>query len=124
MPSQGRRGDIEALVGTPATDLVYQQMYWLRVGAVALLLDFIGLLVVGAAHAQHNSPWALIGALFLLVVVCGVRGAALGNRAGRAGSEFVSRQVGYTVRFSSGGMRPWLWRKNIAKATKGQLPAR
>lgn len=110
-----KREDIAALVGDEAANLAYRGVHWYRVGALAIFPVGFGFILVAVLLRQ---PYFLFGIGPSLVWwgVCFVPGARLDGRAGKAASAYLSQREGVPIAVKSGGIRLWVWQKEIERA--------
>lgn len=110
-----KRDQIAALVGEEAADLAYRAVHWYRIGALLAFPVGSGCILVAILLRQ---PYLLLAITPCLVWVgaCLVPGARLDGRAGQAASAYLSQQEGVPIVVKSGGIRLWVWQREIARA--------
>ena len=110
-----KRDQIAALVGEEAADLAYRSVHWYRIGALAVFP--VGLACIILAILLRQS-YVLLGILICLAWMgaCLVPGGKLDGRAGKAASAYLSERDGIPIVVKSGGIRLWVWQKEIERA--------
>lgn len=116
-PGSSRQERVAGLVGSEAAQWAVRGMQWFRWAAIGVLLTLVGI----CAEAATGQPW-----LWLIAAVgaaCfaggGVSGLIANQRAGLAASRYLSQKLSKPVVVKSGGVRVWVWEKEIAKAMNG-----
>jgi len=110
-----KRDQIAALVGVEAAGFTYRAVHWYRIGALAVFPVGSGCILVAILLRQ---PYLLLGILPCLVWMgaCLVPGAKLDGRAGKAASAYLSQREGVPIVVKSGGIRLWVWQREIESA--------
>ena len=110
-----KHDQIAALVGEEATVLAYRGVRWYRIGALGIFPVGFGFILVAVLLRQ---PYFLFGIGLSLVWwgACFVPGARMDGRAGKAASAYLSQREGVSIAVKSGGIRLWVWRKEIERA--------
>lgn len=114
LPSGSKRQQIATLVGDEAADLALRANKWMM-RAISAAAP-ISILAVLSSTLHVPQLWILIPICVIAAIGMSVPGARLDNQAGRAASAYLSRNEGVHLTVKSGGLRLWVWHKEIERA--------
>ncbi len=109
-----KRDEITALVGEEAADLALRANKWMM-RAISAAVP-IPILAVLSSTLHVPQLWILIPICVIAAIGMSVPGARLDNQAGRVASAYLSRNEGMPLTVKSGGLRLWVWHKEIERA--------
>jgi hypothetical protein len=109
-----KRDQIAGLVGEDAADLALRANKWMM-RAISAAVP-IPILAVLSSILHVPQLWLLVPICGIAAIGMSIPGARLDNQAGRAASAYLSHSEGVPLTVKSGGMRLWVWQKEIERA--------